>query len=604
MPLDFKPIIKLKDKQFFIPKYQRGYRWTKQLVKDLLDDIDEFIQSKKQEKQGGTYSLQPLVVKQHTNNKWEIIDGQQRLTTIYLLLSFLKSEIQYGIEYETRANSKEYLSKITPEKREENSDYFHIYNAYEQIKDWFENKEANFKKDFLHTLLNDVKFIWYEAEDKNPIDVFTRLNIGKIPLTNAELIKALFLNRSNFRGADYEKIRLKQQEIASEWDQIEYTLQNDEFWLFLNKAGYNKPTRIDFIFDIICKKNLLEITNDEKEIGSDEHRTFRYFYNWFKDISDSHKDISYAWRKIKNIFQTFQEWFNDLELYHYIGFLIEQNEDLSALLDKWDNAKTKKEFLKNFVKEKIKEKIKNCSDLDKEHQKQSEARSILLLYNIQTMINQNKSFKENQKYKLPVYYKFPFHLFKKEKWDVEHIDSYTENTLENKNINKQKEWLKAASIVIKDENLKQEIISFISDTNKSDSQNKDTPEENEQKFQELYNKIIKPFSSENKLDDTEKNKLWNFALLDSSTNRGYGNSVFPAKRRVIIAKNQGKKIEVDENLNLIEENKTIAFIPPCTQKVFLKYYTVLPNNLLAWDKDDAKAYKKNIEETLKEFINK
>jgi hypothetical protein len=76
---------------------------------------------------------------------------------------------------------------------------------------------------------------------------------NKISLTNAELIKALFLNKSNF-GGSYQRVRLQQNEIAIEWDQIEYALQNDEFWLFLHKANYDKPTRIDFIFDIIFIK--------------------------------------------------------------------------------------------------------------------------------------------------------------------------------------------------------------------------------------------------------------------------------------------------------------------------------------------------------------
>ena len=88
--------------------------------------------------------------------------------------------------------------------------------------------------------------------------MFTRLNIGKISLTNAELIKALFLNRSNFNMGDDGYIQLRQREIASEWDNIEYALQDDEFWLFLHnlkEKGYDRPTRIDFIFDLICKQN-------------------------------------------------------------------------------------------------------------------------------------------------------------------------------------------------------------------------------------------------------------------------------------------------------------------------------------------------------------
>lgn len=96
--------------------------------------------------------------------------------------------------------------------------------------------------------------------------MFTRLNIGKIALTNSELIKALFLNRSNFAGKSTDSLRLRQQEIASEWDKIEYTLQSDEFWLFLHDKGYDRPTRIDFIFDLICSRNALNIENSIKRM--------------------------------------------------------------------------------------------------------------------------------------------------------------------------------------------------------------------------------------------------------------------------------------------------------------------------------------------------
>ena len=109
---------------------------------------------------------------------------------------------------------------------------------------------------------NNVRFIWYESVNEDPIKVFTRLNIGKISLTNAELIKALFLNRSNFGENDTEHLKLRQQEIASEWDNIEYTLQNDEFWLFLHEKGYDRPTRIDFIFDLICEQKTSELRDE------------------------------------------------------------------------------------------------------------------------------------------------------------------------------------------------------------------------------------------------------------------------------------------------------------------------------------------------------
>ncbi len=112
------------------------------------------------------------------------------------------------------------------------------------------------------------------------------------------------------------------------------------------------------------------------------------------------------------------------------------------------------------------------------------------------------------------------------------------------------------------------------------------------------------------LSDDEKNKVWNFTLLDSSTNRSYGNSIFAAKRRIVIGKDRGDalsipKIKKENNQSKFdigkEEKAATAFIPPCTKNIFLKYYTPAFTNYNYWTKSDAEAYRQNILETLKEF---
>lgn len=217
---------------------------------------------------------------------------------------------------------------------------------------------------------------------------------------------------------------------------------------------------------------------------------------------------------------------------------------------------------------------------------------LLLLHNIQTVINQNSKLKENEKYALPVFYKFPFHLYKLEKWDVEHIDSNTTNTLESEK--EQKEWLKYSLFdinVSKDEDLRLRIEKFINGNSE------------EVNFEELSRSIEESIGKEsgwdNQVDD--KNKVWNFVLLDAGTNRGYGNAIFPAKRRTIIGKDQGKRIEIDDNLQEKENEGEIAFVPVVTKNVFLKYYNTSVDNLRTWTKSDAVAYKKNIYDILKDF---
>ena len=453
-----KSINDLHGMKFFIPSYQRGYRWTEQQVKDLLNDILEFSQKKKQEFE--YYCLQPLVVKRKDKDvlssikaatsieevetllkgSWEVIDGQQRLTTLFIILSVLGETSVYFLEYETRIGSEKFLEKIDENKKDNNIDYYHICQSKQTVASWLDNDVID-KEGFKEIILNKVKFIWYESVDEDPIKVFTRLNIGKISLTNAELIKALFLNRSNFGEKDSEHLKLRQQEIASEWDNIEYTLQNDEFWLFLHEKSYNRPTRIDFIFDLICEQKTLGTFDN---IGTDDYKTFRYFYEYFKQKEKKQESNPYVqqktkieicWSKVKDYFQTFKEWFDDLELYHYIGYLVEYNYSLSGLVSIWHSSKDKDSFV-NYLKAEIKTKIERCPCLDFQYKEdgsdKGKCKPILLFQNIQTVINQNKNNLSNEDYKLGVFYKFPFHLYKLENWDVEHINSNTTNSRKSK----------------------------------------------------------------------------------------------------------------------------------------------------------------------------
>ena len=622
---------------FFIPGYQRGYRWTEQQVKDLLNDINEF-----EPENDSWYCLQPLVVKGLNDDtferikeatsleevksllkgRWEVIDGQQRLTTIYLILACLGVTDKYTIEYETRKGSKEFLENISKEFKSEkaedeakgNIDFFYMHKAYKTIEKFFEKED---KEQFEKKLLNNVKFIRYEIDKgENPVTVFTRLNMGKIPLTNAELIKALFLNRSNFGAGEgkNETLRLRQQEMASEWDTVEYTLQNDEFWLFLNQPGDNRPTRIDFILDLICKQDVLKVGTDNT--GTDEYRTFRYFYKYFQT---ENADIVFCWKTVKKYFQIFQEWYNDLELYHYVGYLIEQGATVDSLVKIWENRddKTKdsvtnetvltdkenkqydnppitKDKFKSDVKGKIKEKLNNCRDLNKEYETQgnpkTQCRPLLLLHNIQIVINQNKQM-ENSKYGMATFYKFPFHLFKLEKWDVEHINSNTTNPETDEET--QKEWLVNIYLSV-DEKLQGKISKFFDTENKKEKKG-------------LFGCINNEFpSKQEEWSPEEKNKIWNYTLLDSSTNRSYGNAIFSSKRRIIIGKDKGKQIPIpklqDGQLVMSEEKDApSAFVPPVTKHIFLKYYSSSVGDNNYWTKEDAEAYKNNILDTLKEF---
>lgn len=626
--IELKSVSELLEMKFFIPSYQRGYRWTEQQVKDLLNDIWEFSKKKKNEYE--FYCVQPLVVKRidefhkkelklELNEEWyEVIDGQQRLTTFYLILSAMKDAISilglptelYELKYQRTIceyDFTNFLKNVGSISKEEygHIEYYFISRAFLTIKEWLKGKKVNIG-DFSNALLkhdlddsnpqrdkaNNIRFIWYESVDEDPIKVFTRLNIGKISLTNAELIKALFLNRSNFRISDDNHLKLRQQEIASEWDNIEYTLQNDEFWLFLHEKGYDRPTRIDFIFDLICEQNKLDLSDESyKSIGSDEYRTFRYFYEYFKSSSS---DIENCWKKVKTYFQTFKEWFDDLELYHYVGYLVEHKHIISKLVSEWDKSPDKKSFV-NYLKAEIKKIIDKCPKLDFQYNEdgsnKGKCKPILLFHNVQTVINQNRNNLSNETYKLGVFYKFPFHLYKLEKWDVEHINSNTTNDEED--VDTQKEWLLNVFLST-DENTQKIICDYCEETD-------------EERKNKIFKDVKSMYPQNEEWTSEEKNRIWNYTLLDSSTNRSYGNAIFSGKRRVIIGKDKGvmiaiPKISKEGKLQLGEDAKAqSSFVPLCTKQVFMKYYSAIMNDANYWTKVDAEGYSKDIDDCIKKL---
>lgn len=180
--------------EFLVPSYQRGYRWGRHEVEQLLSDIRD---------SEGDYYLQPVVVR--SGDKLELIDGQQRLTTLYLILRYIKrkhlpsAEVGFTLEYETRPTSRAFLEEPDAATSGTNIDFFHIHQAATFIQEWFdEQDEPTTALDFyLNGLQKRVYVIWYEvADDVDSRDLFTRLNIGRIPLTDAELVKAVLLSES------------------------------------------------------------------------------------------------------------------------------------------------------------------------------------------------------------------------------------------------------------------------------------------------------------------------------------------------------------------------------------------------------------------------
>ena len=272
-----------------------------------------------------------------------------------------------------------------------------------------------------------------EFESKK-IDIFNRLNIGKIPLTDSELIRALLLSKIKYGLSGREAI-LRQAEISSEWHRIEMELRNEEFWYFLN----NKPleetsSTIEFIFKLIAQNNTKKYSTYlwfEKEIKSE---------NPLKEKEKA--DV--LWNQTKEFFGKMKYWFENDYLYHHIGFILSSDDNSQVAIQHiFDNATGKKSTFENWAFEKVKSMVAHIH-LDKMSYEKSAAdlKKIFLLHNIVSATT-IKSAQKNR---------FPFNLYKKTEssggWSIEHIHAQ-----ESKEMKEQKairKWLEDTHEAIKD----------------------------------------------------------------------------------------------------------------------------------------------------------
>lgn len=554
---------------FFVADYQRGYRW-KEEVEILLNDISEI-------GEGENYCLQPIVIKKADDDRLELIDGQQRLTTLYLIQKFIQKyqpalPINYSLSYETRKTNKDFLEKfdysMIPDiyPKELTPDEYFIYEAAKIIKNWFEKfndeketkyNNANHAVNKIQSKLDDnIHVIWYEvASSENSTQLFTRLNIGKIPLTNTELVKALFLLRDN--GIDDSK----QLEIATQWDIIEKELHNESFWYFItNEPAERYVTKIELVFDLMANKQ-----NCDKE----RFRTFFYFDKKIKD----QKDKSKIWQEILQYYQKLKEWYENFEVYHKVGYLIAVRAvTLQDLLNESLN-KAKSDFQQS-----LDEKIANSINFSEDYSElsyeadYSEISKILLLFNVETIRRKKDEFM-----------KFPFQRHKKEKWSLEHIHAQNSQGL-NKD-EARKEWLLNHKKVLQSlgKNEPKDLIKKIDDLiAKLEDQNDKTNKGDI--FNTLLSEIVEKLSENGKYE--EINSIDNMTLLSVKDNSTLSNSTFDVKRNKII-----------------EMDKTIDYIPVCTRRVFLKYYTDSNENQINfWGKADRNSYIKAMNEVLAPYL--
>lgn len=569
---------------FVVPSYQRGYRWERTQVQELLDDLYGFSPTDPSDR----YCLQPIVVRKRDDGSYELVDGQQRLTTIFIIQRYSywmmsSADIDFVIQYETRPDSWKFLkSGISDEEGSwaENPDFYYMRQAWCAIEDWRNEKGMNpfsFFTNITGKLSDRVMLIWYEMpESGDPISMFRRLNIGKVPLTNAELVKGLLLSQAK-RDADPSL----PDKIALSWDNIEHNLQREPLWLFLtNKslAHHDESTRIDLLFNIWAHSRAPRMARNEMP---DPYFAFRVIS---EELHADRLTPRQLWAEVEDIYSTLSYWYADNELYHKIGYLVaSETTNVGDLFRQLEGLE--KSAVSSRLDELVSKSLGKYSDRDalsglsySTGEERRAIRKVLLLFNVLTVLQSESS--EGR---------FPFDLYKSQGWDIEHIHATAseppkDETAENGNAtNDRRVYFESLKKVADDLGISapgafSAIDGFIASGDYS-SEEKSLSFARTQ-CSELMDSIT-----------GEQDGIANLTLLDSETNRSYGNDTFAAKRREVMLR-----------------DRRATFIPPCTRNVFLKYYTLdrTELNLTVWDKDDREGYlgsELGILSTLSSYLN-
>lgn len=539
---------------FFVPSYQRGYRWTAHEVRQLLDDI--------RTSNGATYYLQPVVVKGRDDGSWELVDGQQRLTTLYLIFHYLRSShlptavANYSITYETRPGSKAFLDEPKEADAESNIDFFHMHRAYRCIEGWFaqfDHRTTHEATRLYGLLFDSVKVLWYEApKEVDSRDLFTRLNVGRIPLTDAELVKALLLSHGH-SGPGHTDRAL---EIAAHWDGIERDLRSPEVWAFVTGETEKEATHISLLLDTLA--------------GGPRGRERPLFHTFETLRRRIEEDPQGFWRDVVDLHSLVLGWYEDRDLFHKVGYLIAVGRTFQELVDLSRN-KGRSAF-EAALDDKIRDHLNLTPDqlVDLTYNTSRKASDVLLLMNVETIRSMQNSAE-----------RYSFQAHAAGDWSLEHIHAQHAEALNT--VAQWTAWLTSHRAALTDlpgldEDRRAILLSLVDSVLST--------EVTQQSFSAIEKEVTAAFSLGNGPEDADTHAISNLALLDLGDNAALNNSVFEVKRREII-----------------QRDKSGSYIPACTRNVFLKYYTdAADQQLHFWSPADRQAYLHAMRQTLQPYL--
>lgn len=250
-------LLNARTKPFVIPEYQRPYSWTSDQIDTLFNDIWEFTCNEGGTDKEGTYFLGSIVSYENDKGEQEIIDGQQRITSIFLLLRAIYTKLN-GVEEKTE-EAKNFISKIEPliwstnkltgkvdyssillnskvineteneilknilesgeidEKLEDN--YSKNYNQILKLIEEKSVENALMIYQFIYALLNQVIILPITADSQETaLTIFSTLNDRGLPLSDADIFKAKIYN--------HLKNKVEKEGFIEKWKELEEDTQN------------------------------------------------------------------------------------------------------------------------------------------------------------------------------------------------------------------------------------------------------------------------------------------------------------------------------------------------------------------------------------------
>lgn len=574
-------------KYYNVPEYQRGYKWTTQQVEQLLNDINRFSNNGNDAR---FYCVQNITLVEK-DTFYNVVDGQQRLTTLLVLLSYLdetkmvENKLNYSVRPDTDCFIKNFIIKpnISTDnwdaflETNANNDYdhqdiFYLFSTYNSIKCWITNNNIDIDN-FKNKLLNNVKLIVNKPNTNNEQELFMNLNTGKVSLDGADLVRAFLITnvaKEELDNTSLEdtksivrinerrvRIGLELDEISAWWNQPSIR----EYFNFLNKISVPDNETISFdseIYPIDLLYKLYVAKDEKKEVRLQNFENQRYI-KLYKELISLHRIT--------------KDWFQDYEIYHYVKYILSQtNTTFDTIWNDWQKTKSRREFieiLKQRCKAVIEEFVDEIDDLNEDWYANEDSKlyKVLIMSDIIQIIESQQS--EN---KLPF---LPADYFRPKKEDIEHI--FPQTPIGTRNGQDQSNLTTYI-------NLLNELI---------DKYNQDKEEGN--KIQKI--EIPENWSDNFTIETCQKsinsnadrlihrNSIGNLVLLNEKINRAYGND-FYTKKRIEIIRNPKRK-----------------FIRPHTLNPFIKGFLSAPDNLEIWTDKDIKDNAECIKQLVKVFFN-